>query len=174
MREHFQCPLFHNSSESREISVLLSCNVKTCFPKSLDSLCFHFWWYSQIWMSASCRVCALMETVWILWAASGACVNLDMSLTLHSPHAYVSSTVTHFLPQFLKTFSTSNLAVLHCTETLWLHYICMLVTDMQMCAFISFLSLIFPITLWHGKYTFHYFPLIHAAKMSLCMYVWGY
>jgi len=57
---------------------------------SSENNCSPFFPDSQIWMSASCRVYVLMETVWTLWAATGVCVNLAMSPTPRSPHAYVS------------------------------------------------------------------------------------
>lgn len=97
-----------------------------------------------------------METVWTPLAATGACVNLALFLTPHLPHAYVSHTIYNFLSKFLSLVTSSlsyktktspsaelDWAKVSCEKNL-MHYICMLVFDMQIYSYKSF-----PVWVWY-------------------------
>lgn len=91
----------------------------------------------------------------------------DPTLTTCIRKSYNLTLSHHFLIDSHPNPEDNNSAVSDWAKTSywqkWMHYICMLVSDMQICSYKSF-----PIWVWyfpslydriHGKYTFHYFPL---------------
>lgn len=92
-------------------------------------------------MNASYMVCVWMEGVWTPLAATDASVIPAMSLTPRSPHAYVSPTIWHclsvsFSHHFIITQNPNtqqHTVKLHKSLilTVWMHYICMLISDVQ-------------------------------------------